>query len=204
CEVEYEEQTPAVTVRGPGGHDTGGAEATQGTGGTGADGGEEPARRALAGGTFDLNAIPDALPALAATACYAAEPVELGNVPQARAKETDRVAVMAAELGKMGAHIEELEDGLRVYPPRARGQTTGDRAAAQGGTPSHPATPLTGTRVDGHGDHRVVMALAVAALGAAGETTIEGAEAAAITFPGFFEALAALGAEVTDEAGAAR
>ena len=155
-----------------------------------ADGGF--ARATLSGGIFDLNAIPDALPALAVTACFAGEPVELSNVPQARAKETDRVAVMAAELAKMGALVEELPDGLRVRP----------RAGGGGSAPGTPARaaptppPLTGARVHGHGDHRVVMALAVAGLGAAGETTVDTAEAAAVTFPGFFEVLRSLGASV--------
>jgi 3-phosphoshikimate 1-carboxyvinyltransferase len=127
----------------------------------------------LGGGSFDLNAIPDALPALAATACYAEEPVRLHNVPQARMKETDRIAVMAGELGKMGAHVEEAEDGLTVFPDPGSG-------------------PLHGGELDGHQDHRVVMALAVAALGARYESTIETAESAAVTFPGFFRSLDAL------------
>jgi 3-phosphoshikimate 1-carboxyvinyltransferase len=127
----------------------------------------------LGGGSFDLNAIPDALPALAATACYAEEPVRLHNVPQARMKETDRITVMAEELGKMGAHIEEAEDGLTVVPDPDSG-------------------PLRGGELDGHQDHRVVMALAVAALGARGESSIETAESAAVTFPGFFRSLDAL------------
>ncbi|MFO7782040.1 MAG: 3-phosphoshikimate 1-carboxyvinyltransferase [Spirochaetia bacterium] len=150
------------------------------------------ARAALSGGTFDLNAIPDALPALAVTACFAREPVELSNVPQARAKETDRVAVMAAELGRMGARVEELPDGLRVLP-RAGGGGSAPEAPAPT-TPTAP--PLIGARVHGHGDHRVVMALAVAGLGAAGETTVDTAVAAAVTFPGFFEVLRSLGASI--------
>lgn len=127
----------------------------------------------LQGGEFDLNAMPDALPALAATACYAREPVRLVNVPQARLKETDRIAVMAAELGRMGATVRELPDGLEVIPCSGKQR-------------------LQGAAVDGHHDHRVVMALAIAALGAAGATTISTAESAAVTYPGFFEQLEAL------------
>jgi 3-phosphoshikimate 1-carboxyvinyltransferase len=161
-------------------------------------------RPALSGGTFDLNAIPDALPALAVTACFAREPVELSNVPQARAKETDRVAVMAAELARMGALVEELPDGLRVRPQAGGGGNAAGGGATTGGgsapgTPARAAPtppPLTGARVHGHGDHRVVMALAVAGLGAAGETTVDTAEASAVTFPGFFEVLQSLGASV--------
>ncbi len=129
----------------------------------------------LRAGRFDLNAIPDALPGLTVAACFADGPVELANVPQARIKETDRISVMRTELRKLGAEIEELEDGLRIHPRR-----------------STTAPALTGARVDGHADHRVVMALAVAGLGAAGETVITGAEAAGGTYPTFFETLAAI------------
>jgi 3-phosphoshikimate 1-carboxyvinyltransferase len=127
----------------------------------------------LKGRDIDMNAIPDALPALAVTACFAQGKTRLINVPQARLKETDRIAVMARELSKMGARIRELPDGLEI-----------EGAQSASGEP-----PLTGCSVNGHGDHRVVMALAVAGLGACGETQIETAEAASITFPGFFDAL---------------
>lgn len=125
-----------------------------------------PGKGKLKGGTFDLNAIPDALPALAATATFASETVRLVNVPQARLKETDRIAVMAKELNKLGASVTELEDGLVIEPQ-----------------------PIVGGTIDGHDDHRVVMAGAIAALGAKEPITIEGSEAAAVTFPSFFELL---------------
>jgi len=120
----------------------------------------------LKGTVLDLNATPDALPALAATACVARGETRIVNVPQARLKETDRIAVMAAELSKMGADIRETPDGLII----------------RGGK-------LSGAAVEGHGDHRVVMALAVAGLAAGGTTEITTAEAVDITFPGFFEIL---------------
>ena len=123
------------------------------------------------GGTFDLNGMPDALPALAALGCYAPGPITLENVPQAREKETDRIAVMAKELRRLGARVKELPAGLTVEP-QPRG--------------------LTGGTVDSHGDHRVAMALAVAALGASGAVTIRDAEAAAVTYPSFFRDLEAL------------
>jgi len=165
------------------------------------------ARPSLAGGRFDLNAIPDALPALAVTACFAREPVELVNVPQARAKETDRIAVMATELSKMGAVVRQLDDGLVVRPRAgAAGPGPGSAGSAERTAGAAPGSagppPLTGVPVRGHGDHRVVMALAVAGLGAAGETTVDTAEAAAVTFPGFFETLEALGGRVTPAADA--
>ncbi|HUX13139.1 MAG TPA: 3-phosphoshikimate 1-carboxyvinyltransferase [Spirochaetia bacterium] len=120
----------------------------------------------LSGGEFDLNSMPDALPALAATACYANHDTRLVNVPQARAKETDRIHIMAEELRKMGADIDEAEDGMTIHPSR-----------------------LKGDFVNGNSDHRVVMALAIAGLGATGATIIDTAETAAVTFPTFFEDL---------------
>ena len=135
-----------------------------------------PAGGGLAGGTLDLNSIPDALPALAVvgTACNA--PLRLTNVPQAREKETDRIAVMAEELTTLGARVEELPDGLVVHP-----------------------SGLSGGRVSSHGDHRVAMALAVAALRADSPVTILDAEVAGVTYPGFFEALRVCGASVVVE-----
>ncbi len=130
---------------------------------------EGPPRGELRGGEFDLNAIPDALPALAVTACYASEPVTLGNVPQARLKETDRIAVMCSELSKQGVHIEELPAGVRVLPSR-----------------------MKGGEAESHGDHRVAMAMAIGALGAEAPITIHNAGVAEITYPGFFEMLDSL------------
>ena len=133
-------------------------------------------RGELKGGEFDLNATPDALPAMAVAAALAEGETRLVNVPQARIKETDRIAVMASELAKMGADVEELEDGLVV----------------RGGK-------LTGAAVSGHHDHRIVMALAVAALAADGTTTIDTAEAAAVTFPNFVALMNSLGAAMRTE-----
>lgn len=115
---------------------------------------------------IDMNATPDALPAMAAAACYAGGVTRLVNVPQARLKETDRIAVMAKELGTLGADVRELEDGLEIRQ-----------------------SVLGGGLVNGHDDHRVVMSLAVAALGAQEPVSIQTAEAASVTFPDFFELL---------------
>ncbi len=128
----------------------------------------------LRGATFDLNATPDALPAMAVAGAAAEGQTRLINVPQARIKETDRIRVMAQELAKLSIRTTELSDGLIVEGGRLRG------AAA-----------------DGHGDHRVVMALAVAGLAAEGETTVAGAEAAAITFPDFAPLMQQLGGDVS-------
>jgi len=127
----------------------------------------------LKGLQMDLNNTPDALPALAVAGCFAEGRTALINVPQARIKETDRIACMTAELRKMGAEITELDDGMII----------------QGGR-------LKGTEVDSHDDHRIAMSLAIAGMGADGETIIKGAEAAAVTYPEFIEDFRKLGADI--------
>lgn len=127
----------------------------------------------LKGGEFDINDTPDALPAMAVTGCFASGRTVLRNVAQARFKETDRIAVMARELGKMGARVEEREDGLVIE-----------------------GRPLDGAAVSGYDDHRVVMALAVAGLAAKGKTVIETAEAVNVTFPDFVELMRGCGAKM--------
>jgi 3-phosphoshikimate 1-carboxyvinyltransferase len=107
------------------------------------------------------------LPAAAALAAFADGETRLVNVAHSRIKETDRIAGMAAELGRLGVDCAELPDGLVI-----RG----------GRIPS-------GGVVDGHGDHRIVMALAVCGLGASAPLTVTGAEAADVTYPGFLRLL---------------
>jgi 3-phosphoshikimate 1-carboxyvinyltransferase len=126
----------------------------------------------LRAGVFDLNATPDLLPVMAALAAFAEGETRLTNVAHARIKETDRIAVMSRELGKLGIRCGEMPDGLVI----------------QGGTP--PRAPSDGS-VDGHGDHRVVMALAAMGLGVAGDLEIRDAEAADVTYPGFLNLLGA-------------
>ena len=130
----------------------------------------------LHGAELNLNATPDALPMMAVLACFARGKTTLANVPQARIKETDRIAVMTKELSKMGGRVTELPDGLIIEE-----------------------SPLHGADLDGHGDHRVVMSLAVAATAAKGPSVIHGAEAAGVTFPTFFELLSSLGAKVSTQ-----
>lgn len=129
-----------------------------------------PKKGGLHGGTFDLNSMPDALPVLAVTACFAYSEVRIINVPQARIKETDRIAVMHENLAKLGADISEQPDGLTI---RGYGR-------------------LQGGAVDGFGDHRVIMSMAIAAAGCDGPVTINGIEAAGVTFPSFFHLLESL------------
>jgi len=127
----------------------------------------------LTGGELDLNSTPDALPALAVVGCWAKGKTVLKHVAQARIKETDRIKVMATELSRMGAKIEEMTDGLIIRQSR-----------------------LKGAKVCGHHDHRVVMALSLAGMIAEGETEIDTAESIDITFPGYVEKMCGLGAQM--------
>jgi 3-phosphoshikimate 1-carboxyvinyltransferase len=126
--------------------------------------------RSLKGTTIagaDAAALIDEIPVLAAIAPYTAGGVEIRDARELRVKESDRIAAIAANLRAMGAQVEEREDGLRI----------------PGGQKLH------GAEIDSLGDHRIAMAFAVAALRAEGETRIHGAEAAVISYPGFFQAL---------------
>ncbi len=127
----------------------------------------------LKGINIDMNATPDALPAMAVAACFAKGTTKLLNVAQARLKECDRIAAITTELRKMGAEVEELPDGLVIQH-----------------------SPLTGTALHGYDDHRMVMALAIAGLGAEGTTVVDTAEAMAVTYPSFGIDMKALGAEI--------
>jgi len=126
----------------------------------------------LAGVTLDLNATPDALPAMSVAGCFSSGTLTLVNVPQARIKETDRINVMAEELAKLGADIKEREEGLIIHQ-----------------------SALKGNKVRGHNDHRIVMALSLAGLIASGKTEITTAESIGVTFPGFVDMMKLLGAK---------
>jgi 3-phosphoshikimate 1-carboxyvinyltransferase len=132
----------------------------------------------LKGIDIDMNKTPDALPAMAVVGTFAAGTTRLLNVPQARCKETDRIACMTAELRKMSASIDELPDGMVIR-----------------------RSQLSAAEVDGHGDHRIVMALSLAGMALAGRTTISTAEAMSVTFPNYVELMKSLGAnmEISEE-----
>ncbi len=129
----------------------------------------------LDGITVGVADTPDLLPTIAVLGAAADGTTTITDAEHVRYKETDRVAAMAEELTKLGVAVEERRDELVVH----------------GGD-----SDLSGARVDGRGDHRIVMALAVAALVADGETVIEGAEHVDVSFPDFFDALDDLGAAV--------
>ncbi|HBE01387.1 MAG TPA: 3-phosphoshikimate 1-carboxyvinyltransferase, partial [Spirochaetia bacterium] len=107
-------------------------------------------------------------------ACFAEGTTRLQNVPQARLKETDRIAVMHGELEKMGAQTIEMEDGLII-----KGQ------------------PLQAAQLHSHGDHRIAMALSIAAAFTPGKSVIHDAQAVNVTFPAFFTMLRGINAKVS-------
>jgi 3-phosphoshikimate 1-carboxyvinyltransferase len=109
----------------------------------------------------------DELPVLAAIGPYTSGGIRIRDAKELRVKESDRIALTVKNLRAMGAEVEEFEDGLDV----------------PGGQTLHGAT------IDSGDDHRIVMAFSVAALRAEGETLIQGAESAAISFPEFFDLL---------------
>jgi len=124
----------------------------------------------LRGGTIsgaDTAALIDEIPVLAAIAPYTAEGIEIRDASELRVKESDRIAALVANLHTMGAQLEEREDGLKI----------------PGGQKLH------GAEVDSFGDHRIAMAFAIAALRAEGDTVIRHADAAVISFPGFYDLL---------------
>jgi 3-phosphoshikimate 1-carboxyvinyltransferase len=111
----------------------------------------------------------DELPMLAALGPYTEEGIEIRDAGELRLKESDRVAVLAENLRRMGATVEERPDGLRV-----EGRSAGR---------------LRGAEIDPADDHRMAMAFAIAALGASGPSVIRAAECVAISFPDFFPLL---------------
>ena len=109
----------------------------------------------------------DELPVLAAIAPYTSGGIRIRDAKELRVKESDRIALVAKNLRAMGAEVTEFEDGLDV----------------PGGQKLHGAV------IDSGSDHRIAMAFSVAALRAEGETLIQGAESAGISFPEFFDLL---------------
>lgn len=108
----------------------------------------------------------DELPVLAALGTFGGS-VTVSGAGELRVKESDRIAELVAGLRAMGADADERADGFQIR----RG------------------VPLTGGTVHAHGDHRLAMAFAIAALGGSGPTQIDGADAVAVSYPSFFDDL---------------
>jgi len=116
----------------------------------------------------------DEFPIFAVLATQAQGETIVRDAEELRVKESDRIAMLALELRKLGARIEERPDGFCIEGP----------------------TRLHGAVVDSHGDHRLAMSLAIAGLIADGETTITNAEAYRESFPNFVELMNTLGADI--------
>ena len=112
----------------------------------------------------------DEIPVLAVAACFARGTTVIRGAQELRVKESDRIMTTVKELSRLGARIEELPDGIVV----------------------HGTGRLVGSRCRGHGDHRLAMALGVAGLLAETQTTVEGAQAAGVSYPEFWQHLEAL------------
>jgi len=112
----------------------------------------------------------DELPLIAVLATQARGRTVVRGAAELRVKESDRIATIVAMLGALGAKVEEYEDGFAIEGPQA----------------------LRGGTVQTHGDHRIAMAAAIAALVAKGETTIEDADCASVSYPEFFSTFAGL------------
>jgi 3-phosphoshikimate 1-carboxyvinyltransferase len=128
----------------------------------------EPLKGAVIEGDLIAQLI-DELPALAILGPYTEEGIEIRNAAELRLKESDRISAVTENLRRMGAKVEERPDGLRVA----------GRSAGR----------LHGAEIEPHGDHRLAMSFAVAALGAEGDTQILDAECAGVSFPDFFSLL---------------
>jgi 3-phosphoshikimate 1-carboxyvinyltransferase len=115
----------------------------------------------------------DEFPVFAVAATQASGTTIVRDARDLRVKETDRIAVMVEELKKMGAQIDETDDGFVIEGP----------------------TPLSGGLVSSHGDHRVAMALTVAGLISSKDTIIQDGNCVGDSFPGFYELMETLGVQ---------
>ncbi|MEW6775240.1 MAG: 3-phosphoshikimate 1-carboxyvinyltransferase [Bdellovibrionota bacterium] len=116
----------------------------------------------------------DEIPVLAVAAAFAEGETVISDAQELRVKESDRIATMGEELGKLGIQIEPLPDGMKI-----RG---------------NPERSVSGGRVDSHGDHRVAMSLAVCGAKANGEIEVGDTACVETSFPGFFELLSEVSA----------
>ena len=127
------------------------------------------------GGTIEgalTAALIDEIPALSVFGALSRDGLTVRDAGELRVKETDRIATICANLRLMGVDVEEAQDGFRV-PGRQK---------------------LRAATLDSHGDHRIAMAFAVAALASDGDCVIREAEAASVSFPEFYDTLRTLAA----------
>jgi len=125
----------------------------------------------------DLSNAPDLVPILAVIACFAEGTTRIINVEHARIKETDRIAAITQELKKMGAIIEEQPDGITIQGLQLHGSSL----------------------LEGYHDHRIVMSLAIATLGADSESKITDADSISVSYPDFINHIESLGATIEEQ-----
>lgn len=125
----------------------------------------------LTGQVIDINDFIDAITILAVIGCYAEGQTQITGASIARLKECNRIEAICHELKRMGADIEETEDGLIVKQ-----------------------SSLVGIDAPSYHDHRMVMSLSVAGLGAKGKTSVTDTACVSKSFPGFAEAMHSIGA----------
>ena len=128
----------------------------------------------LNGGRFDLSNSPDLLPPLAILALKASSPIEIVNVKHARLKETDRIAIIAREIIKLGVNVEEREDGLIL----------------------NPSNNLKGGSLNSENDHRLFMAFCIAGM-YVGNCTVTDPESVKVSYPNFIEEMNKIGSKIS-------
>ena len=131
----------------------------------------------LKGGVISGDMVPlliDELPMLAALGPFTERGIEIRDAAELRVKESDRIAVLAENLQRMGAAVEQRPDGLQVA--------------------GLAAGKVHGAEIEPYGDHRIAMAFAVAGLAAEGETVIRDSDCAGVSYPAFFDELRRLSA----------
>jgi len=127
----------------------------------------------LEGGIFDLRNSPDLLPPLAVLSLISSKPIEIVNVKHARLKETDRIAILARELPKIGIKVEEKEDGLIL-------ESSGN---------------LSGAKLDSENDHRLFMAFCIAGTHI-GNCIVTDPKSVEVSYPNFIQEMNRLGAKI--------
>lgn len=125
----------------------------------------------LRGITIDASQIPDLVPILTVVAAYARGETRIINAARLRLKESDRLTAIATALRRIGGEVTEMPDGLII----------------------HGGRPLRGGTAEGCRDHRIVMSMAVAALGSIHAVSVTDAESVSKSWPTFFEDFAAIG-----------
>ncbi len=153
----------------------------------------KPGTGPLKGIEIDAGDIPDLVPVLAATAVYAVGKTVIYNAGRLRIKESDRLAAISAGLLRIGAKVREYEDRLEIMGLGERdGSGAVPRAEGRGTAPMNGSLP-GGAAVSAENDHRIAMAMSVAALGCREPVVICGAECVRKSYPNYFEDLKVLG-----------